>query len=213
MSYHPNDKGIIEVPFVKGKLEKYTKNVNLKAFYKEMHAFLLNNDFKDIMGEKKDKDVGDFIEGWVKAGEFTENNNNENRSGDMYETHFSWSNNGPTVDFELIWECILKSKITEHGWYYFKLDVVNRNMKDVEILNGNTKEVLQSGSWEFRNNIIYRNSIKRNYLNKIPFVKNSPGLQNMYLHYIYEKTLDDDFHYGIHVVHAGIYNLLKKHFG
>ncbi|MCA9497168.1 MAG: hypothetical protein KC589_09560, partial [Nanoarchaeota archaeon] len=195
-----------------GKLEKFTKTVDLKGFYKELHDFLVDNDFKDIMGEKKNIAVGDFIEGWTKAGEFTENNANENRTGDIFETKYSWSNLGSVVDFELIWECILKSKITQYGWYYFKLDLVCRNLKDVEVLEGNTKKIMQSGGWEFRNHIIYRNSIERNYLNKIPFIQNSPKLKNMYRHYIYEKILDDDVHYGVNVVHGNIYKLLKKYF-
>jgi len=48
------------------------------------------------------------------------------------------------------------------------------------------KKVLQSGKWELRCGFVYKNSVFKNHLDKIPFVKNSNFLKKLYITHIYK---------------------------
>lgn len=182
---------------------KYAKAVDLKAFYVELHDWLVIKKFKDTKG----------YGGHVKQGEFVENSANSNRTGDMFETEFLLMDHGLKKELEIRWEAKTKAPHSPYGSYIFKLNVVVRDLKEIEFLEGNNKKILQSGTWEFRNKLIYKNSIKKDFLEKIPFVKNSPKLQFIYMDRFYEETLYYDFmEYGIKKLKAGINSIINKHF-
>lgn len=194
-------------------VEKYTKAVDLKKFYTELRNYLMYKKFKDMLGTKDDQKIGKFFGGQQQGGEWINAKENENRVPDVYEYHFSWKKqtNG-SVDFEVKWRAQLKSIHTGFGWYEFHLDLVCRNMKDVEILQGNNKITLQNGTYEFRNKILYKNSVVKNYLNKIPIIKNSNYFKNLYFHKMYDSTIRSDTDYGKEKVMPGIYKIIHNHF-
>ena len=79
-------------------LKKYNANVNLKAFYNELHDLLDGKDFQDKFAvfEKH------------KKGEFP-NNDNLTRINDYYETKFVVIDKGDGAkELEIVWEAVAK---------------------------------------------------------------------------------------------------------
>lgn len=204
---------MIEADLYKGKLDKYVATTNLRAFYMELREVLVDWYFKDLLGSVAERKKGFFFEGGAKRGEFVENKIYHNRTADMFEKRFMWSKKADsTVEFELIWEARFKTPHSEFGWLEFKLDLVCRRIVNKEVLDGNTKKVLQQGAWEFRNLFIYKNNIVDRYLKGIPFVKNHKFLRKIYLDHMYKHTLDNDVEYCEHEIMPIIQNLIKKYF-
>lgn len=204
--------GIISQIVKDGILEKITIPINLKEFYNELHDALLKQGFKDMLGEKKDKDVGKFFDYQAKKGEFIDNKSNLNRTGDMYETMFYQMKKAHATELEIKWYAKLSSPYSPYGWYEYEFYLVVRNMKDIEIIKNGNKKTLQNGSWEIKNKIIYKNSIIRDYLLTIPFVKNHPKLMELYLNKIYGHHLEEDINFGILKVKPYIYSVFNKYF-
>lgn len=203
----------VEAELYKGKLDKFIATTNLRAFYMELHEILIDWGFLDMLGTPEDMKKGIFFEGQANKGEFVENRINLNRSRDVFEKRFMWSKKADgTVEFELIWEARAKTPHSESGWLEFKLDLVCRRIVNKEILDGNNKKVLQQGTWEFRNVFIYKNNIVTDYLNKIPIVKNSSTLKKLYLHHLYEHTLNDDIEFCETHLMPLIVNIINKYF-
>lgn len=204
---------MIEAVLYKGKLDKYIATVNLRAFYMELHEVLIDNRFKDVLGTEEEKNMGNFFDGGANRGEFVENGSYMNRINDVFEKRFMWSKKpDSTVEFELHFEARHTTTYSEYGWLYFKLDLVCRRIVNKEILEGNTKKILQQGTWEFRNIFLYRNNIIPKYLNNIPIVKNNHTLKHLYLHQWYEHALEYDIGYCEHDLIPIIQNLINKYF-
>jgi len=198
-----------------GKVEKLVKPVNLRAFYMEMHDFLVAKGFKDDLDDPDFKPKFDTYEGLdnqTKAGEFTENKDNLNRTGDMFEKHFYLMKKDGVTELEFKWFAKRKAEYSVNGWFTFKLDVTVRNMKDVEIVNGSKKTVLQSGGWEFRNEFVYKNNFKEAKLVKVPFVKNSPFLKDLFFEKFQGKLIEADEKFGEEKMLPAIYSVINKHF-
>lgn len=219
---HPNDKGIIEEKFHDGKLEKMTALIDFKAFYNELHDALVSNHvvkFHDMMGTKTDKDNGEFFNHQVNDGEHIDNDNPDmpymNRTGDMFETKFYWVKKDETsTELEVTWEAKAMTLYAQgNGWMEFKLDLVCRHIVDKEVLIGNNKKVMQEGAWEFRNKLVYKNNVVRDFLWKVPVVKNSHMLQGLYLNHMYKKLFEKDVDFCKHKLKPIIYNVIEKHFG
>ncbi len=190
-----------------GKVEKLVTPINLRAFYNELHDTLVKNKFKDMLNDPD----GDFLNNQAKAGEFVDNKANLNRTGDMFEIKFFLMKKEGVSEIEIQWKARKNSIITDYGWYEFKFDLVCRNMKDIDILEGNKKITLQSGGWEFRNEIVYKNNMIKKYLHKIPIVKNSPYLQKVYFEHIYMDKIEHDIIFGEKILKI-IYKVIDKHF-
>ena len=192
-----------------GKVDKIVAGINLKAFYKDLHEALVNSNFKDILNDPD----GGFFDYQTKKGEYTDNKANLNRTGDMFEKKFIWikKDNG-NVDLEFEWYAKKESVITQHGRFEVKIYLVCRNIEKIEKLVGNNKVKLDSGGWEFRNEIVYKNSVISDFLHKIPFVKNSPILQEMYINFVYGGKIKQDINYGETRVFSAIYSVIDKHF-
>ncbi|MFW5704211.1 MAG: hypothetical protein ACOCXG_00060 [Nanoarchaeota archaeon] len=167
---------------------QYTKAIDLRSFIKEFANLLLEKNFEDMIGPHK-KDGKYFGKG-AKSMEFIDGKNN--RTPNMYEQKFVKINQprGKAFEYEILW--FARKKVSDYGWFEFKMDFSIRGGKDIEILEGNSKKVLQSGKWELRCTFTYKNSIFRDYLNKIPIVKNSEFLKRMYINHIYKKQITTD---------------------
>lgn len=210
---HANFKtGIMSEVLKDNILEKITVPINLKDFYNELHDALVKQGFKDMLGEKENKDIGKFFDYQAKKGEFVDNKNNLNRTGDMYETMFFQMKKSHATELEIKWFARLSSPHSPYGWYEYEFYLVVRNMKDVEIMENGNKKTLQNGSWEIKNKITYKNSIIKDYLLTIPFVKNYHSIMELYLDKIYHHHLEEDINFGIHKVKPYIYNIFNKHF-
>lgn len=194
----PNKKFTLHKPAT----EVFTKDINLKAFLLDLHAFLVREGFKDQIKPEQ----------YSLAGEWVDQAANLNRTADMFEESFVIIDNGGSKEYEITWQSQLKLPTSDYGWAFFKLNLVVRGMKEKEILEGNNKKVLQSGKWEFRNVIEYQNTIKEDYLKKIPFVKNSDYLKKMYLYNFYAEKVEEEIMFVLTKVKGGVYGIINKHF-
>ena len=191
----------IEIPcYPEGKVDNFTSAVNLKKFLGELHDVLVHEGFKDVVNANGHVKKGE----WVDSGE-------TNRTGDMYETKYSWSNFGDFVDFEIAWSAKVSTPHSEHGTLYFSLDLVCRTLKNVEVLEGNSKKTLQQGKWEFRNKFKYVNTVPLE-LEKSWIYQKFPALKNIYLKHMYDKILHSDELYCQEKLVPKIYKVIHKHF-
>lgn len=193
-------------------LEKFSADINLKALYNDIVQFFINYDFKDILGPDSGK--GKFFDYAQKQGEPMDNKEYLNRTPNMFEKHFLWSKKADgTVEFELRMQARRHMPFSPYGWIELKIELVNRRIVNKEILLGNDKKVVQSGAWENRNNIVYKNSVITDYLNNIPYVKNHPKLKEYYVQFIYSKYLDADIHFAEKKIKKKFYDeVIFKHF-
>lgn len=181
-----------------GKTDVFTTSINLKNFLKELADVLHEENFHDVVKAN----------GHAKKGEFVPTK--ENRTGNMYETRFQWIQEGSIINFETAWEAKRDTPHSKFGSVYFKLDLVCRNMKDIEILDGNNKKVLQKATWEFRNKFIYTNSIYQE-LEKSWIYQTFPSLKDIYVNHMYKKNLDADLEFCFSKVVPLIYGVINKH--
>jgi len=180
--------------------EVFTKTTNLKAFYKELHDFLVDKKFKDTISPGGHAKMGEQVDAKTL-----------NRTGDMFEKQFITIDNGWAKEIEIRWEAVKKLN-SKYGSVTFNLDLVCRDMRDKEILDGNSKKVMQIGKWEFRNKLIYKSTIVEKFLNKVPIVKNSDTLKEMYLRNIYKDKLEEEVMIVFTKVKPGIYKIIHKYF-
>jgi len=195
-----------------GNMTKFGANVNLKGFYNELHDLLVDDGYKDMLGTSDDQKKGKFIGNWKKEGELVDGANN-NRTGDMFEKKFILIENQAASDLEINWKAFKKAPYSKFGWFEFELNFVNRFLQDKEILDGNNKKTLQSGTWEIKITSMYKNNVINEYLGKIPFVKNSEFLKDLYINHIYAKTLENDVQICNIKLYPKINKLIFKHFG
>ena len=181
--------------------EVFDKTTQIKAFYAELHAFLVKHRFKDTHSPGGHAKKGELVDAKVL-----------NRTGDMFETYFCIIDSGWAKEIELKWEAVVNLPTSSYGNAYFSLDLVCRNMQDKEILDGNNKKVMQKGKWEFRNKISYENTIVKDFIDNIPIIKNSKTLKEIYLRNMYEKKIEEEVVFVMSKVKAGIYGIIYKYF-
>jgi len=203
-----------------GKVDKFGAVINLKAFLMELYNWFEKENFKDILGENTSKKKL-FLDGWAKKGEFIDNKAKDisgndipnNRTGEMYETKYVLIKKDFANEFEIAWKCFKSSAHSSYGWYEVKIDLVVRDMKDIEIMENGTKKIMQSGTWEFRNQIIYKNSYYEDYLQELPFIKDRPYLQDLIFNRFHKKLVHEDFYTkGLLKLKPTIYGIINKHF-
>ncbi|MFW6009508.1 MAG: hypothetical protein ACOC16_03935 [Nanoarchaeota archaeon] len=197
-----------KIPLLGGDLKKYNADVNLKAFYNELHDWLLDREFVDMSFDFKD-DVR------LKRGEFPDSSN-LTRDSDYYENQFTIIKKpGGVSELELKWEAKNNHvPFSGYGVVFFKLDLSVRNWKKKEFIDANNKKhVLDSGAWEFRNKLEYQNTVVKDYLDTIYFVKDSMWLKELYLKNVYMKKVKDDIElFVVPKFLAGIMRIIEKHF-
>lgn len=211
-----DDKQILHIDYWGGRLEKFTKAVDLKGWYESHYELLEQNmlvHFSDMLGFPSEMKKGHFIEGIAKGGEMPDAKANENRTGGQYETKFYWNEYEPGVfELELEWKArapLSDRKIgnTGYGWVEYKLDVVCRRMFKKEVLVGNKKKILYEGTYEFRNRMSYKNNYVPQVLENIPFVKNSAGLKSSIINFLFLKKAERD----LDIVEGEIMGLIGGH--
>ncbi len=217
MTYSIDSNEIIHAKIMGMRVVKFTKNVDLKAFYNDLYltlAFNKKKPFYDMIGDKSKYKFGDFFGYQVKEGEQVDNGGDPpNRQGPIYERKFTWSKMQDAVEFEMLWEARCATEYSPYGWITLKIDLVNRLMKDVELLQGNDKVILQSGTWEFRNEIVYHNAVVYKFLNNVPIVKNNKILKQLYVDHIYDKILMNDINiFGEEKIKPLVLDVINKHF-
>lgn len=198
-----------------GKVDKLVKPINLKAFYNEMHDWLVSKGFKDMLNDPDNSLKYETFEGLdnqTKAGEFTDNKANLNRTGDMFEIKFYQMKKEGVTELEIAWKAKRKAEHSINGWFEFKLDLVVRNLKDVEIVDGAKKTNLQSGAWEFRNELVYYNNFKEAKIMKMPIIKNFHFLQELFFEKFHGPLIEADEKFGEEKLLEGIYSVINKHF-
>lgn len=197
-----------KIALMDGALKKYNADVNLKAFYKELHDWLVEHDFVDSSFDFY-KDIK------KKKGEF-ENNDNLTRNEDYFEKKFviiKKPDGG--AELEIVWEAKTKAlPITNYGKVFFKLDLSVRNWNKKEFLDeNNQKKVLDSGGWEFRNKLEYQNTVVEDFLSTVPIVKNSDRLKELYLKSLYMNKVEEEVEqHVIPKILETIQGIIEKHF-
>ena len=190
--------GLIEVQiYGSGKTNKFTKDVDLKAFYGALRQMLLTNrimPFQDRLGLKEDQKYGNFFNYGRKAGEQQDTKGNRNREPGLFETKFTKEMKGENLfELEISWKAWCPTRFSPYGWIELDFNLENRFASEKEILlEGDKKMKVITGTWEFRSEMHYKNAVIHKYLNNVPFVKNSPYLKDMYITHVYDKTLEND---------------------
>ena len=215
MDFQINSDNSLSAKFMSGGLFKYGKATNLRAFYMEITSFLNNTGWDDITWENSNFFSNINANSELNKGELP-NTSNLKRTKNMYEEKFIWIEKGNgTVDFELL---LVAKKNTfmfnGDSIVKFKLSVVNRNMKDIELLEGNNKKILQDGTWEFRNEMEYQNihfKKKLKKFKKIPFFSEK-YLKDIILKMWYTKDIDHDILKTKQKMFEPIDAIVKKYF-
>jgi hypothetical protein len=190
-----------------GVVEKLVAMIDLRKFYNDMHDNLASLGFTDIINDPE----GGFLNNQANAGEMVDNKGNLNRTGDMYEKKFFYVKGDGVDDLEIVWKLRRPAPHSSYGYFEFEFNLVCRNIKQVEEINGSSKKVFQKGGWEFRNGLKYFNSYEDDYLNKIPIVKDSEIFKNWFFGYLHSNYYDDDVEFG-HMLLKKIYAPIYKHF-
>ena len=207
-----------KVKLYHSKVDKYTSLVDLKAFYNELHDFLVNEDWGDFLTPGFDTQRGKEFGGGnvlVKKGEFTDAGDYRNRTRDMFETHFMFSDKGNGgKEFELKWDAVTNLPLSHFSSarVIFKLNVVNRFMPDKEVEIDGKKVTMQGGTWEFRNELIYVNTIRQDNIDKLPILGKWNWTKELYYSKFYVKYVENDINYILGTVRAKIYAIINKHF-
>jgi len=177
-------------------IKKYRPRFNIELKDQQRYTYLRISDekFPRLLVSRRTRD-GKFLGNWAKQGEFVDNKGNLNRTGDMFEKSYTLITHEHGKTIQIVWQAFKKTPYGDHGWVEFKLDVQSPFMSDKEILVGNNKKVLQSGTFEFRNSITYKNLVVKKYLINIPLVKNSPFLKDFYLNNLFKKSLENDLEF------------------
>jgi hypothetical protein len=206
-----NKEGVFEKDFegvIFAGTHSYSKTTDLKGFLKSFANLMLEKDFKDMLRDHK-SDVPEGHEGWFDnaASPMEHADASRKRSPGMFEEFYQkWDRGNGAFEMEMTWWA--RRKISDFGWIEFKMNLQNHvGGKNVEVLEGNSKKILQTGKWEFRNVFIYKNDVVRRYLNNIKIVKDRDWLKKMYVNHIYKKQLFWD----LDAAEMKFGALLKKH--
>lgn len=174
-----------EITLFKPATEVFSKKVDIKKFYNDLHDLLVAMKFTDTW-----KPNGIYL---ANAGEWVDNKIQLNRNSDMFEVEHVVIERGWAKEFEFKWQFKRGLPESDYGEVAFEIGLVVRDMKDVEFLDTNNNKIkTQIGKWEFRNSMEYKNTINKDYLDKIIFVKGSPFLKKVYMDRFYQKNLEND---------------------
>ena len=197
-----------------GMVFKYSSPADLGAFFGDFAEALRKKGFKDMMGQPSLIKKGKFFDFMMKEGEFDDPDGMKNRIGPIYEIRYDHTQSDPqTFHLHVEWKARIGARNSSYGWYEFVMDFTAINVKDYEILEGNNKKVLKQGTFEFRNRLFYKNSIILDFLNDVPYVKNSDSLKKAYINYVHMPAIKGDLEEGHHVLAPFIRSEVEKHFG
>lgn len=181
------NKGTITADVWGTEKNQFSGAINLKDMYKGLYTVLYKNGFFDTSNAGRLMKKG-MLPDPKRFG----------RSKDMYEEFFLWSEKADgSIEFEFTWSAQKKSSVNPFGKFKLTINMASRRIVQKEVLTPDNKKVtLQSGTWEFRNKLIYNNSIINDKINNIPIVKNSDMLKTYYIKYFVNDSLVADFNEG-----------------
>ena len=202
--FKPNNDGNHEIELY-GQDDMLSATADPKQFLKDMSATLQALKFKDKLGQQSR--IG-------KRGEMVESSmkKNYNRRGFMYETKYHWLNlpNG-NHEFEVEWNAVGKVPHSKKDIsVIFKMDLQVRNMVEVEKLVDGKKKRMYKCEWEFRNKIIYRNNVVREFINKLPFIGDT--VKYMIFKEMYKSEVEENIQFVMTAMKGAIYGVINKHF-
>jgi len=170
---------------------------NLKAYYNELHDFLVKKKFYDTLepglhtkrsasfgGESVLAKFGEHID----AGEF------QNRTADMYETLFRDVDlGGGLKEYEIEWEAQQKmpDSYFPKAKFLFKFKVVIRRCETKVFEEDGKKVEKQGGTWEFESKYSYINDVSYK-VNNIPVIGHFNWSKELYYKYIYIPYVKKD---------------------
>ena len=211
-------EGILEIKY-KGEIPKkayINTAVDLGAFYKEFRNVLLNNweniEFTDKHGKLSEQKKGNFLEHYPTSAEYKDPAGGLLRPEGIYIHHYVWAKHNGFEEHECVWWARCKATYSKRAWYEFRMRIDVRNLVEREVLEGNKKKKLYYGTWEFRNEMYYKSKIIPDFLHKIPIVRNSPVLQELYMDYTYYNTMKADMVYIRSKIIPMLYEVINKHF-
>lgn len=219
MDYTIQDDGSLTYTFMDGGKYAYGKQVNLRNFYIEIGNALTDSGWDDITWDKDPKFFSNVnATSKMNKGELADTKKLK-RNKNMYEQKFQWSDKGDgAFDIEIKWKAKKKAPLfSNYAVVVFEFDLSNRNMRNVEILDGNNKITLQDGGWEFRNKMEYKNVILREKFKKLHYITKWTPFSEEYLKEIMAKTwYQKDVDHEIAVLRRKCYDKIKgiieKHF-
>ncbi len=220
MDFNIEKDGSLTKTFMDGGKFAFGKQTDLRAFYIELGSTLTQKGWTDETWNEDPKffsNVGGKAE--MLKGELT-NTKEFKRNKNMFENKFAWFDKGNgTFDVEFVWLARKNtSMFGNEACVKFELNLSNRNMKNVEILEGNNKKVLQDGGWEFRNKMEYKNVHLRNKFKKLQYItKYIPFFSEDYLKEVmikiwYKKDVEHDIALAKMKMYNTINDIIRKHF-
>lgn len=202
--------------------EKLTAQVDLRAFYKEMFTTLINEGFIDGSQREAKALQHEAVETFGvlvnPANDKWGGGIKGTRHNGMFEQKYRLVKqpDGKTHDYETDW--YFRKKTPVLGWWYnFQISIACRNYQNIEVINGNSKKVLQSGTWEFRNQAFMQPSNEefKNIEKKLkilePFVS-AKRMENIMLNHIWFKKIQYDKLWCKKTANGYVYKVINKHF-
>lgn len=221
MDFDIKDDGSLTTTFMDGGKYAYGKALDFKAFYIELGNLLTDKGWDDITWDKDPKFFSNVdATSKMKKGELADTGELK-RNKNMYEQNFVWSDKGDgSFDVELLWMARKSSDIfggDNSSCVMFKLNMANRRMMNKEILDGNNKTTLQEGTWEFRNEMKYKNVYFREKFKKLKYITKWTPFSESYLQEVmvkmwYEKEVDQDIALFRRKAFEPVSDLIRKYF-
>lgn len=219
MDYSIQDDGSLTATFMDGGKYAYGKQMNLRDFYTELGKTLTESGWDDITWDKDPKFFSNVnATSKLKKGELADTKQLK-RNKNMYEQKFFWCDKGDgAFDVEIIWKAKKKGSLYgDESVVAFELNLSNRNMRNVEILDGNNKITLQDGGWELRNKMEYKNVVLREKFKKLQYITKWTPFSEEYLKEImskmwFEKNVDHEIEVMKRKCYDKIKGIIDKHF-
>ena len=205
----------------------YTKSVDHRAFMKEFVAELERLEFSDRVGTEDEMNNGKYLKYRARQGEHQNTHSVESvdsdgavlqvpfrRVANTYETRSAMF---LTLEesIELEWEikaykgAYISSK---YGRYELKVELVCRNGKEVEELIGEKKKKLIKGRWEFRNSLMYIDTVIPDLVDKIPIVKNLDFVKQAFIDHFWHRKLQSEMDYLEGYIYPRLNKIISKYF-
>ena len=201
--------------------EKLRARIDFKQFYKDLFNSLMSNGFVDgseyanHLTNENQETAGILVE----AGDDGKIDGfGGTRHNGFFEKKHRYLENpeGGVFDLEVEWYFRTKSPVL--GWWCeFTMNIAVRDFQNVEIVEGNSKKVLQQGLWEFRNKGFFHPSqedfdgLKKKFGILKPFVSEQ-RMEKIYLNHFMFNDLNHDIDWGRTIAASALTDVLDKYF-
>ena len=179
-----------------GKVDNFDGFFDIKDFYTKLINILTYNNvvrLLDTITTSKDNKKAKkyFDETIAQLGEHIEMG--QVRSGNNFEKRFLFREKENNV-YEIEWEIEARSPLlySPYSQVYIRVEMCNRFSPKKEVVENGVKKTLYGGKWEFRNTYTFYNTLIIDYLDKIPIIKNSDFLKELYIEGIASAGIKED---------------------